>query len=570
VTFSAILLAFVNKLSHKQEIMKLVNVNGVITPENEAKISVFDRGFLYGDSVYEVTSTVSGKPLFWDEHLDRLENSARLMSMPLSFTRAQLSDEVKKIIEAMKKIETHECYLRLIITRGEGEIGLDPKLSTKNNLIIIAKPLPPNPTWWYEKGVGIAIVDVTRNHPRAQDPNIKSGNYLNNVLAIQEAKKNFDAFEAVMLNQAGHVAEGTTSNIWMIKNGVILTPPNNAGLLQGITRQKVLEIRGAEKNITADDLYSADEIFMTSSTREIVPVTMLNGKKVGDGNPGNMTKEIHQKYLKKVAAYIKNFNFVLALILIPLLSLEAKTLTCTHPEVCTLIKELGPALKDYSINSLTPFQGDYHDYEPSAKDLKTLLTADVLISGPTSLEPWINSIARKRAQNVKQQTIVLNPITADQRSSHFWFSPQVTCQLLGQITSALKIENKAANCLLQKEKFDLRFLNLKNKLDKYFFILTHDPLLPLLQDLQAEVMILKGHSHHEEISLKAMKNVSSVLRNTRKKIVWVFESGIRVPFAVEQLVKADHLSLRLATCSTTSDALFQTLENVLTQLENLK
>jgi hypothetical protein len=107
-------------------------------------------------------------------------------------------------------------------------------------------------------------------------------------------------------------------------------------------------------------------------------------------------------------------------------------------------------------------------------------------------------------------------------------------------------------------------------LDKYFFILTHDPLLPLLQDLQAEVMILKGHSHHEEISLKAMKNVSSVLRNTRKKIVWVFESGIRVPFAVEQLVKADHLSLRLATCSTTSDALFQTLENVLTQLENLK
>jgi branched-chain amino acid aminotransferase len=554
--------------------MKLVNVNGVITSENEAKISVFDRGFLYGDSVYEVTSTVSGKLLFWDEHLDRLENSAKLMSMPLSFTRAQLSDEIKKIIEAMKKIESHECYLRLIITRGEGEIGLDPKLSTKNNLIIIAKPLPPNPTWWYEKGVGIAIVDVTRNHPRAQDPNIKSGNYLNNVLAIQEAKKNFDAFEAVMLNQAGHVAEGTTSNIWMVKNGELKTPPNNAGLLQGITRQKILEIKGAEKNITAADLYSADEIFMTSSTREVVPVTMLNGKKVGDGKPGAMTKEIHQDYLKKVSDYIKNFSFILALTLIPFFTLHAKTLTCTHPEVCTLVNQLALVLKDYSITSLAPFAGDYHDYEPSAKDIKILLSSDVLVSGPSALEPWIASIARKRAQNSKQKTIILNDLADNNNQSHFWFSPKQTCELLQKLGSDLGVENSATNCLEHKNILEVRLLKLQKYLDNYFFILTHDPLLPLLRDLKVEVMVLKGHSHHEEISLKALKGVSDVLKNTKKRVVWVFESGIRVPFAVEQLVKKDHLSLRLATCSQAkpdeNHKLFQTLEKVLTELENIK
>jgi|GEM_PF-27104 len=552
--------------------MKLVNINGTITSEFEAKISVFDRGFLYGDSVYEVTSTVAEKPLFWNEHLDRLENSARLMSMPLSFSREEISLEIKKIIDALKKTSSDECYLRLIITRGEGEIGLDPKLSTKNNLIIIAKPLQKNPTWWYEKGVGIAIVDVTRNHPRAQDPNIKSGNYLNNVLAIHQAKTKFDAFEAVMLNQEGLVAEGTTSNIWMVKNGEIKTPPNAAGLLQGITRQKILEIKGSEKNISVDELKAADEIFMTSSTREVVPVTMLNGKVVGDGKPGAITKEIHQKYLGKVLEYTKNFIFLWPILLLPYLSGHAETLTCTHPEVCTLVHELAPALQNYKIINLTPFAGDYHDYEPTSSDLKVLLTSDVVVSGPLSLSPWMKNIFRKRSENIKQKTIILKLLPQNELQSHFWFSPSLTCDLLKQLAGALNIESGLSSCLEKKSKLETRFLLLQKKLDKYFFILTHDPLLSLLRDLKVEVMILKGHAHHEEISLKTLKDVSSILKITNKKVVWVFESGIRIPFAVEQLVKRDHLSLRLATCSGTEkhNGLFQTLDNVLTELEKLK
>ena len=221
--------------------------------------------------------------------------------MPILYSREHITTEVNKLIS---QVEATNSYIRIIVTRGEGEIGLDPNLSKTNNLIIIAKELLPNPTWWYEDGVHMIVADTIRNPKNAIDPSIKSGNYLNNILAMSEAKKR-DAFDAIMLNSKGMVTEATTSNIWIVKDGQLLTAPVKSGLLGGITRKAVIEIikeQGlsfSESAFTADQLRNSDECFLTSTTKMIVPITKIDDSLVADGRPGKVTMNLLNLYKQK-------------------------------------------------------------------------------------------------------------------------------------------------------------------------------------------------------------------------------------------------------------------------------
>ena len=285
--------------------MLTVNINGDITNAADARISVLDRGFLYGDSVYEVTMSTGRKPVFLKEHLDRLESSASMIGMDIGNHRRQIEERIDRSLEAHGP---QRCYIRIIVTRGEGdEITLDPGVSTKRNVIIIVKDLPEYPRSWYEQGVGIIVSKVVRNSKEAMDPNIKSGNYLNNILAMAEAKKR-GAFDAVMLNSRGFVAEATTSNVWVVEGSTLITPPLEAGILNGITRRVIFEISRAEvceRNFTADEMKGADECFLSSTTREIVPVASIDGRPIGDGLPGPRTRSLLRSYRHYAASRLR-------------------------------------------------------------------------------------------------------------------------------------------------------------------------------------------------------------------------------------------------------------------------
>jgi len=286
----------------------IININGQILPSEKASIPVLDRGFLYGDSIYEVTLTYDKKPFLMKEHLDRLWSSASKIEMHLKYSREDIIREVQKTID---HFGIPRAYIRIIITRGEGEIGLDPNLSDDNNLVIIVKELPENPTWWYEKGVHMIIADLRRLPKKVLDPNLKSGNYLSNVMAHHQAKK-VGAFDAILLNMRGYVTEGTTNNIWMVRKDRVITPPLEAGLLEGITRSTLLTIgkkhgiEMVEDNFTADELKSAQEAFLTSSTREIVPITKIDDELIGQGVPGPMYLKLHQIYRDFVRNSLRN------------------------------------------------------------------------------------------------------------------------------------------------------------------------------------------------------------------------------------------------------------------------
>lgn len=262
----------------------IVNINGEIVRPEDAKISIFDRGFLYGDSVYEVTYSDKKSLIFLDEHLDRLFNSANLLGMNIFIEREEI---IQETIKTLKASGLDRAYVRIILTRGETQITLDPNVSFKNNLVIIAKPQPEYPNWMYEEGIHLAIVSVLRNDKRSTNPNAKSGNYLNNVMAMAEAKK-LGASDAIMINNDGDITEGSTFNIWAIKNGEVYTPPLESGLLKGITRSKVIELCKVNniahhlKTFTPEFLLDADEVFITSSTKGIMPVNKINEKSYGN------------------------------------------------------------------------------------------------------------------------------------------------------------------------------------------------------------------------------------------------------------------------------------------------
>ena len=285
----------------------VVNINGVLFDKDSARVSVFDRGFLYGDSIYEVLRTYGGNVFDFDGHADRLWESAEALGMPLSWDRKQLRTELARTLDAAGN---DESYIRVVVTRGAGEIGLDPALAVGQQTLIVIKPLTLPTADFYARGISAIVPRVRRNLRDALDPAIKSGNYLNNILALHEAIR-AGAQDAIMLDHRGLVTEGTTANVWIGRNGRLVTPPLSVGILAGITRRHVLRL-APEGGLTAEEadfdasaLRAADEIFFTSSIKEIVPVTRLDGRAVGGGTPGPLTRrvsEIFQRYTNGLRA----------------------------------------------------------------------------------------------------------------------------------------------------------------------------------------------------------------------------------------------------------------------------
>ncbi|MBO8179035.1 MAG: branched-chain-amino-acid transaminase [Archaeoglobus sp.] len=279
--------------------MLLVYIDGEFVPENEAKISIFDHGFLYGDGVFEGIRAYNGRVFRLKEHIDRLYDSAKAIDLEIPLTKEEF---MEIILETLRKNNLRDAYIRPIVTRGVGDLGLDPRKCQKPSIIVITKPWGKLYGDLYERGLTAVTVGVRRNSFDALPPNIKSLNYLNNILAKIEANaKGGD--EAIFLDRNGYVSEGSGDNIFVVKNGAITTPPtiNN---LRGITREAVIEIINKlgipfrETNIGLYDLYTADEVFVTGTAAEIAPIVVIDGRKIGDGKPGEITRKLMEEFKK--------------------------------------------------------------------------------------------------------------------------------------------------------------------------------------------------------------------------------------------------------------------------------
>lgn len=284
----------------------MIYLNNKLVPKSRAKISVFDHGFLYGDGVYETLRAYKGIVFKLDEHIERLFRSAEMIGLKLPKTHENLRKAIYKTLTANRH---KDAYVRISVSRGTGPIGLDPALCPKPTLVIVSNLLKEYPVQYYQKGVKIAIVNVRRNFEGALNPKIKSLNFLNNILAKIEAI-NRGAYEAVMLNYQRHVAEGTITNIFFVKNNVLHTPAIDVGILDGITRRVILDsakeskIKTKEGKFRREDIYKAREVFISNTTMEIMPVTTVDDKKIGT-RAGKITKILHSAYKKHVNSYIK-------------------------------------------------------------------------------------------------------------------------------------------------------------------------------------------------------------------------------------------------------------------------
>jgi len=282
-----------------------VNVDGQISGERDARISVFDHGFLYGEGVYEVLRTYQKTPFLFDAHIARLRLSAERIALPVPWTDAEILARIRATIDAASL--PADAYVRLLLTRGVGDLLYDPAACPTPTTVIIVKPHVEPPAALYEHGVTISLVPVVRNHPQSVSPRIKSNNLLNNALAMQEAIKR-QAFEALMRNHRGELCECAQSNFFVVSSGVVRTPPLDAGLLAGITRAFVLEIAAAlgyrtrEESLFEEDLANADEAFLTSSTKEIVPVVRVDDLRIGEGRPGAITKALIAEFRRRAYA----------------------------------------------------------------------------------------------------------------------------------------------------------------------------------------------------------------------------------------------------------------------------
>jgi len=283
--------------------MQLVNIDGKLYGPEDAKISVFDHAFLFGDSVYETMRTYRRKVFLLDEHMNRLENSARMLYLTLSLSIEELKDEIRKTVNESSNAES---YIRLIITRGVGKIGIGMESCKNPGYVILVLPLVPPAPEFYREGVPVTIVSVRRNDPRALNPRMKSSNLINNILAYREARE-AGAFEGILCNSEGFITEATGSNIFMVRGNVLVTPPPEAGLLEGVTRALVLDladqkkIRAEQRNITPEELNEAAECFLTSTTKAILPVRSI-GKAVLSPVPGPVTTQLMSAYNAFVAA----------------------------------------------------------------------------------------------------------------------------------------------------------------------------------------------------------------------------------------------------------------------------
>jgi branched-chain amino acid aminotransferase len=268
----------------------MVNVNGRISHEHEAVISVFDHGFLYGEGIYETLRTYSGCLFRFDRHARRLRNSARMIELVVPFTDDELARHISETIAATK-LSGKEAYVRVLVTRGVGELTYDLKAMVKPSWVIIVKALVEPPIHIYEHGCKVALVDIVRNHPGSVNPMIKSNNLMNQALAAQQAFEQ-GAFDGVMRNFRGELTECATSNLFIVRKDVVLTPPLECGVLPGITRELIFEvgrnvgIEVRERILRDHDLFNAEEAFLTSTTRELVPIVAVNQQPIGSGRPG--------------------------------------------------------------------------------------------------------------------------------------------------------------------------------------------------------------------------------------------------------------------------------------------
>ena len=282
-----------------------VYVNGVVKPAHEAVVPVYDHGFLYGEGVYETLRTYNHVPFLYEKHLRRLRASADRLHLEVPFTDEQLAEWIDETVAAAG--EMVESYIRVLLTRGVGELNYDPKSTPKPSLVIIVKPLEEPPARVFNDGIRISLVPILRNHPGSVNPLIKSNNLLNNALAMQDAYRR-GSEEGLMCNYRGELSECSQANFFMVRDGVALTPKSQAGLLEGITRAFLFEvgqdvgIEVRDETLFPKDLETADEAFITSTTRELSPVTRIDDRTLGNGKPGPVTMKLLEGYRRRAQA----------------------------------------------------------------------------------------------------------------------------------------------------------------------------------------------------------------------------------------------------------------------------
>ena len=275
----------------------LIYINGNLVPESEAKISVLDHGFLYGDGVFEGIRAYKGVVFKLREHIERLYDSAKFLKIEIPMSKEEL---IEAILETIRKNGLMDCYIRVVVTRGVGDLGLDPRKCGKPSIIIIAKPMGP---LLGKKAVSLIISSVRRDGVDATNHQAKSLNYLNSILAKLEAIS-AGADDAIMLDNRGFVSEATGENVFIVKNGKIMTPPPTSGVLLGITRNCIIELARKlgyevmERELTPFELITADEVFLTGTAAEIVPVESVNGRKIGTRVPGPITERLIEEFEK--------------------------------------------------------------------------------------------------------------------------------------------------------------------------------------------------------------------------------------------------------------------------------
>lgn len=282
-----------------------VNVNGRISDGTSAVVSVFDHGFLFGAGIYETLRTYHRAPFLLDRHLRRLRASADAIGLSVPLGDGQFAARIDETMAAAQ--EAGESYVRLVVTRGVGALSYDPAVCPEPTVVVIVMPHVELPPTLRADGIQVTVSSVIRNHPRALDPRIKSNNLLNNALAMQEALRR-GASEALMRNHRGELSECAQSNFFLVRQGEALTPPLESGLLEGVTRNFLFEIGRAagvpvrETVLRDADLGTADEAFVTSSTREVLPVTAIDGRQVGAARPGPVTRALAREYLRQALA----------------------------------------------------------------------------------------------------------------------------------------------------------------------------------------------------------------------------------------------------------------------------
>ena len=275
-----------------------IYIDGKWYPKSEAKVSVFDHGLLYGDGVFEGIRSYQALVFKLKEHLTRLYESAHTIMLKIPMDQKKMTEV---IVKTLQRNRLRDAYIRVVVTRGTGDLGLDPEKCKRPTVIVITDKIVLYPDRLYQKGLEIITVPTVRNHPEAVNPALKSLNYLNNILAKIEAT-HAGYIEALLLNHQGYVAECTGDNIFMVKNGTLLTPPTYVGALRGITRSAILEIAKRQKRavneriLTRHDLFNADEMFLTGTAAEVIPVVKLDGRTIGQGEPGKVTRSLMKAF----------------------------------------------------------------------------------------------------------------------------------------------------------------------------------------------------------------------------------------------------------------------------------